>query len=93
MEACSSSEEWVRRLREFGHSVHSMTQLFCEWILQCGKDEGNDAKAICEAVFRLICASRDRDDCPASCVDAPSCSARIHGERSALIKWMRSLPT
>ena len=52
MEACSGSHEWARRFREFGHTVRLMAPKFVVAYRKGGKNDGNDAEAICEAVSR-----------------------------------------
>jgi transposase len=52
MEACSGSHEWARRFREMGHAVRLMAPKFVVAYRKGGKNDGNDAEAICEAVSR-----------------------------------------
>ena len=52
MEACSGAHEWARRYRCFGHTVKLMSPAFVVPSRKGGKNDGNDAKAICEAVAR-----------------------------------------
>src|SRR5690348_13736147 len=52
MEACSGSHEWARRFQEFGHTVRLMAPVFVAPYRKSGKNDGNDAEAICEAVQR-----------------------------------------
>ena len=52
MEACSGSHEWARRFREAGHTVRLMAPKFVTAYRKGGKNDGNDAEAICEAVSR-----------------------------------------
>jgi transposase len=52
MEACSGSHDWARRFREFGHTVRLMAPKFVVAYRKGGKNDGNDAEAICEAVAR-----------------------------------------
>ena len=47
MEACSGAHEWARRFAASGHTVKFVTPY-----RKNGKNEGNDAEAICEAVAR-----------------------------------------
>ena len=49
MEACSGAHEWARR---FGHTVKLMAPKFVAPYRKSGKNDGNDAEAICEAVAR-----------------------------------------
>ena len=52
LEACSGSHEWARRFRAFGHEVRIMAARFVAPYRRSGKNDGNDAEAICEAVRR-----------------------------------------
>jgi len=52
LEACSGAHEWARRLEAFGHTVRLMAPRFVAPYRKNGKNDGNDAEAICEAVTR-----------------------------------------
>jgi transposase len=52
MEACSGAHEWARRFIVFGHVVKLMAPKFVTPYRKSGKNDGNDAEAICEAVAR-----------------------------------------
>jgi transposase len=52
MEACCGAHEWARRFVQFGHSVKLMSPVFVIPYRKGGKNDGNDAEAICEAVTR-----------------------------------------
>ena len=52
MEACSGAHEWARRFSAFGHTVKLMAPKFVTPYRKSGKNDGNDAEAICEAVGR-----------------------------------------
>ena len=52
MEACSGAHEWARRFGGFGHTVKLMAPKFVVPYRKSGKNDGNDAEAICEAVTR-----------------------------------------
>jgi transposase len=52
MEACSGAHEWARRFAAFGHTVKLMAAKFVTPYRKSGKNDGNDAEAICEAVCR-----------------------------------------
>jgi len=52
MEACSGAHEWARRFSEAGHTVKLMAPKFVTPYRKSGKNDGNDAEAICEAVSR-----------------------------------------
>ena len=52
MEACSGAHEWARRFSATGHTVKLMAPKFVTPYRKSGKNDGNDAEAICEAVCR-----------------------------------------
>jgi transposase len=52
MEACSGAQHWARELRKLGHDPRIMATEFVEPYRQGGKNDTNDAAAICEAVSR-----------------------------------------
>src|SRR6516164_9914112 len=52
MEACSGAHEWARRFATAGHTVKLMAPKFVTPYRKSGKNDGNDAEAICEAVAR-----------------------------------------
>jgi len=52
MEACSGAHHWARSLQALGHRVGIMASRFVAPYRKGGKNDGNDAEAICEAVAR-----------------------------------------
>lgn len=52
MEACSGAQHWARELRKLGHDPRIMAAEFVAPYRQGGKNDANDAAAICEAVGR-----------------------------------------
>jgi transposase len=52
LEACSGAHEWARRFQALGHTVKLMAPRFVAPYRKNGKNDGNDAEAICEAVGR-----------------------------------------
>lgn len=52
LEACSGAHEWARRFQALGHAVRIMAPRFVSPYRRSGKNDGNDAEAICEAVQR-----------------------------------------
>ena len=52
MEACGSSHYWARELGKMGHDVRLMSPQFVKPYVKSGKNDANDAEAICEAVGR-----------------------------------------
>jgi transposase len=52
LEACSGAHDWARQFERFGHTVRIMAPRFVLPYRKSGKNDGNDAEAICEAVRR-----------------------------------------
>lgn len=52
MEACGSAHYWARELRKMGHDARLMSPQFVKPYVKSGKNDANDAEAICEAVSR-----------------------------------------
>lgn len=52
MEACGSSHYWARELSKYGHQVKLIAAQFVKPYVKSGKNDANDAEAICEAVGR-----------------------------------------
>jgi len=52
MEACSGAHEWARRFARHGHRIKLMAPKFVAPYRCGGKNDGNDAAAICEAAGR-----------------------------------------
>ena len=52
MEACSGAHEWARRFQVMGHAVRIVAPRFVTPYRRSGKNDGNDAEAICEAIQR-----------------------------------------
>ena len=52
LEACSGAHDWARRFARFGHTVRLMAPKFVAPYRRSGKNDSNDAEAICEAVSR-----------------------------------------
>jgi transposase len=52
MEACATSAYWARVIEECGHTVRRIHPRFIKPYLMAGKNDANDAAAICEAVSR-----------------------------------------
>ena len=57
MEACSGAHEWARRFAASGHTVKLMAATFVTPYRKNGKNEGNDAEAICEGSRARTCGS------------------------------------
>jgi transposase len=52
MEACTGAHQWARQFAESGHQVRLMAPKFVAPYRKSGKNDDNDAAAICEAVGR-----------------------------------------
>jgi transposase len=52
VEACSGAHYWAREIRKLGHEVRIMAPKFIIPYRKGGKNDNNDAAAICEAVTR-----------------------------------------
>jgi transposase len=52
MEACGGAHYWARELGKLGHTVKLMAGQFVQPYRKSGKNDANDAEAICEAVGR-----------------------------------------
>ena len=52
MEACAGAHYWARELTKLGHEVKIMAAQFVIAYRKKGKNDANDAEAICEAVGR-----------------------------------------
>ena len=52
LEACSGAHHWARQLRLLGHDARIIAPRFVIPYRKSGKNDGNDAEAICEAVSR-----------------------------------------
>ena len=52
MEACGSSHYWAREIRTLGHEVVLIPPAYTKPYVKRGKNDANDAAAICEAMSR-----------------------------------------
>ena len=52
MEACGGGHYWARELSKLGHDTRLMAPQFVKPYVKSGKNDANDAEAICEAVSR-----------------------------------------
>jgi transposase len=63
VEACGGAHYWGRELTKLGHTVKLMAAQFVVPYRQRGKNDANDAEAICEAVWAPeyeICGDQER---------------------------------
>ena len=49
MEACGGAHHWARELAALGHAVHLIPPQYVKPFVKRGKNDRNDAEAICEA--------------------------------------------
>ena len=70
MEACGTSHHWAREIAKLGHQVRLMPANYVKPCVKRGKNDANDAEAICEAVTHL--AMRFIADCRRSRSDFKS---------------------
>jgi transposase len=92
LEACSGAHHWARQLTALGHRPGIMAPRFVAPYRKGGKNDGNDAEAICEAVARpgmRFVGVKSAEQ------QAVLCLHRVrHGlikERTALINQLRGL--
>ena len=52
IEACPTAHYWSRRLQALGHTVRLLPPSYVKAYVKRGKNDANDAAAICEAVTR-----------------------------------------
>ena len=52
MEACGSAHYWARKLAALGHTVRLVPPQYVKPYVKRGKNDRNDAEAICEAAGR-----------------------------------------
>lgn len=92
MEACSGAHYWGREFQKLGHRVGIMAPKFVQPYRKRGKNDNNDAEAICEAVTRP-----NMWFVPIKSIDQQA-ELSLHrvrqgliGERTALINQLRGL--
>lgn len=92
MEACSGAHYWGREFTQLGHKVGIMACKFIAPFRKGGKNDNNDAEAICEAVSRStiwFVPVKTADQQAALCVHRVR--QGLIGERTALINQLRGL--
>jgi transposase len=92
MEACSGAHYWAREFRKLGHEVGVMAAKFIAPFRKGGKNDNNDAEAICEAVRRKgiwFVPVKTADQQASLCVHR--IRQGVIAERTALINQLRGL--
>jgi len=82
LEACGASHHWGRALRQLGHQVVLVPPQYVKAYVARGKNDKNDAEAICEAISRPRVRERL---VPVKSLDQ-SASQMLLGVRESLIK-------
>ncbi len=92
MEACSGAHYWGRELKKLGHEVGIMAPRFVAPYRKGGKNDGNDAEAICEAVgrpgMRFVPVKSDEQQ---AILSLHRIRQGLIKERTALINQLRGL--
>jgi transposase len=92
MEACGSAHYWAQELRKLGHEVNPTTPQFVKPYVKSGKNDANDAEAICEAAsrpaMRYVAVKTPAQQASQALHRARS---RLVGARTALVNEVRGL--
>jgi transposase len=92
MEACGSAHHWARVLKAFGHEVRLVAPQFVPPYRKGGKNDGNDAEAICEAVgrpnMRFVAVKSEEQQ---AVLTLHRARALLIRERTALVNQLRGL--
>ena len=92
IEACGGAHYWAREISKLGHEVRIMAPQFVAPYRKSGKNDLNDAEAICEAVsrphMRFIAVKTEAQQ---SALIVHRVRASVNTERTALINQMRGL--
>src|SRR5210317_1306382 len=94
LEACSGAHYWAREFEKLGHQVRIIAVKFIEPYRKGGKNDNNDAEAICEAVSRpniWYVPVKSADEQAALCVHRVR--QGVVRERTAWINRLRGLLT
>jgi len=92
MEACGSAHFWARELRALGHEVRLIDARFVIPYRKGGKNDGNDAEAICEAAGRPSMRFVPVKSCEQQAVlTMHRARSLLVGERTALCNHVRGL--
>lgn len=94
MEACTGSHYWARELQALGHEVRLMAAQFVQPYRKNGKNDANDAEAICEAVsrpsMRFVAVKTAEQQ---SILSVHRSRTLLISERTALVNHLRGLLT
>lgn len=92
MEACGSAHHWAREIAALGHDVRIMAAQFVTPYRKSGKNDQNDAEAICEAVsrptMRFVPIKTTEQQ---AMLSVHRSRTLLIGERTALINHVRGL--
>jgi transposase len=92
MEACSGAHYWGRELGKLGHRIGIMAPKFVVAYRKSGKNDTNDAEAICEAVgrpgMRFVPVKSEEQQ---AILSLHRIRQGLVGERTALINQLRGL--
>ncbi|NOW46429.1 transposase [Novosphingobium sp. SG751A] len=91
IEACGTSHHWARELQNLGHEVRLMPPAYVNPYVKRGKNDANDAEAICEAVTRptmRFVAIKSREQQAA--LSLHRVRNLLIGQRTQLVNMMRS---
>lgn len=92
MEACSGAHYWGREFRKLGHNIGIIAAKFVAPFRKGGKNDNNDAEAICEAVSRhniWFVPIKTADQQAVLCIHRVR--QGVITERTALINQLRGL--
>jgi len=94
MEACAGAHYWARELRVLGHDVRLIAAQFVRPYRKSGKNDANDAEAICEAVsrpsMRFVAVKTAEQQ---SILSIHRSRTLLISERTALVNHLRGLLT
>lgn len=89
IEACAGSHYWARELIKLGHDARLMAAQFVSPYRKSGKNDANDAEAICEAVGRPNVPVKSEE--AQTVLAVHRARALTVSERTALINQVRGL--
>jgi transposase len=94
MEACGGSHHWARKLTALGHEVRLIPPQYVKPYLKRGKNDRNDAEAICEAAGRpgMRCVLAKTEDQQAQAL-VLKVRATLVDQRTQLINALRGHAT